>query len=78
DFWLTTGRYNDAFEKRLAARVGASHALTVNSGSSANLVAFSALTSPRLKARQIKPGDEVITCATGFPTTVNPILQAGA
>ena len=78
DFWLTTGRYNDAFEKRLAARVGASYALTVNSGSSANLVAFSALTSPRLKARQIKPGDEVITCATGFPTTVNPILQAGA
>lgn len=78
DFWLTTGRYNDAFEKRLAARVGASFALTVNSGSSANLVAFSALTSPRLKARQVKPGDEVITCATGFPTTVNPILQAGA
>ena len=78
DFWLTTGRFNDAFEKRLAARVGASHALTVNSGSSANLVAFSALTSPRLKARQIRPGDEVITCATGFPTTVNPILQAGA
>ena len=78
DFWLTTGRYNDAFEKRLAARVGATHALTVNSGSSANLVAFSALTSPRLKARQIRPGDEVITCATGFPTTVNPILQAGA
>ena len=78
DFWLTTGRYNDAFEKRLAARVGAAHALTVNSGSSANLIAFSALTSPRLKSRQIKPGDEVITCATGFPTTVNPILQAGA
>lgn len=78
DFWLTTGRFNDAFEKRLAGYVGARHALTVNSGSSANLVAFSALTSPRLKDRQIKPGDEVITCATGFPTTVNPILQAGA
>ena len=78
DFWLTTGRFNDAFEKALATRVGAAHALTVNSGSSANLVAFSALTSPRLKDRAIKPGDEVITCATGFPTTVNPILQAGA
>ncbi len=78
DFWLTTGRFNAAFEKRLSDYIGAPHALTVNSGSSANLVAFSALTSPRLKSRQIKPGDEVITCATGFPTTVNPILQAGA
>ena len=78
DFWLTTGRFNAAFEKKLAAYIGVPHTLTVNSGSSANLVAFSALTSPRLKARQIKPGDEVITCATGFPTTVNPILQAGA
>lgn len=77
DFWLTTGRFNEAFEKRLAARVGASHAMTVNSGSSANLVAFSALTSPRLKGRQLRPGDEVITCATGFPTTVNPVLQNG-
>ena len=77
DFWLTTGRFNDAFETRLAERVGARHAMTVNSGSSANLVAFMALTSPRLKARQLRPGDEVITCATGFPTTVNPVLQAG-
>jgi len=75
DFWLTTGRFNAQFEERLARRVGAKHALTVNSGSSANLVAFSALTSPRLKDRQLRPGDEVITCATGFPTTVNPILQ---
>lgn len=75
DFWLTTGRFNAEFEQKLAARIGARHALTVNSGSSANLVAFSALTSPRLKARQMKPGDEVITCATGFPTTVNPVLQ---
>jgi CDP-4-dehydro-6-deoxyglucose reductase, E1 len=78
DFWLTTGRFNDAFEARLAARMGLDHALTVNSGSSANLVAFSALTSPRLKDRRIRPGDEVITCATGFPTTVNPILTWGA
>jgi len=75
DFWLTTGRFNTEFEQKLAARIGVRHALTVNSGSSANLVAFSALTSPRLKARQMKPGDEVITCATGFPTTVNPVLQ---
>lgn len=78
DFWLTTGRYNDAFEQRLASRVGARRALTVNSGSSANLVAFAALTSPRLKDRVLKPGDEVITCATGFPTTVNPALMWGA
>ena len=77
DFWLTTGRFNDAFEARLAARLGAEFAMTVNSGSSANLVALSALTSPKLKARQLKPGDEVITAATGFPTTVNPILGAG-
>ncbi len=77
DFWLTTGRFNAAFEERLARRVGARHAMTVNSGSSANLVAFSALTSPRLKDRRLRPGDEVITCATGFPTTVNPILQGG-
>jgi CDP-4-dehydro-6-deoxyglucose reductase, E1 len=76
DFWLTTGRFNAEFEEKLAARIGVKHALTVNSGSSANLVAFMALTSPRLKARQLRPGDEVITCATGFPTTVNPILQA--
>lgn len=78
DFWLTTGRFNDAFEERLAARLGVRRALTVNSGSSANLVAFSALTSPRLKDRRIRPGDEVITCATGFPTTINPIMTSGA
>jgi CDP-6-deoxy-D-xylo-4-hexulose-3-dehydrase len=78
DFWLTTGRFNEAFETRLAARVGARRALTVNSGSSANLVAFAALTSPRLKDRRIQPGDEVITCATGFPTTVNPAIMWGA
>ncbi|MBL8458231.1 MAG: DegT/DnrJ/EryC1/StrS family aminotransferase, partial [Zoogloea sp.] len=72
DAWLTTGRFNDAFEARLAAFVGVAHALTVNSGSSANLVAFSTLTSPKLGARAIQPGDEVITVAAGFPTTVNP------
>ena len=77
DFWLTTGPFNAAFEKRLAARLGVKGALTVNSGSSANLVAVSALTSPRLGARRLRPGDEIITCATGFPTTVNPILQWG-
>ena len=76
DFWLTTGRFNAEFEQKLAGRIGVKHALTVNSGSSANLVAFMALTSPRLKARQLRPGDEVITCATGFPTTINPILQS--
>ncbi len=74
DFWLTTGRFNDAFEKRLADYIGVKAALTVNSGSSANLVAFSALTSPLLGAQQMQPGDEVISCATGFPTTINPAL----
>jgi CDP-6-deoxy-D-xylo-4-hexulose-3-dehydrase len=78
DGWLTTGRFNDAFEKRLAALLGVPFALTVNSGSSANLLAFSALTSPRLGERAVRPGDEVISVAAGFPTTVNPILQAGA
>jgi len=77
DFWLTTGRYNDAFEAGLAARLGSKFVMTVNSGSSANLVALSALTSPKLKGRQLKPGDEVITAATGFPTTVNPLLNQG-
>jgi CDP-6-deoxy-D-xylo-4-hexulose-3-dehydrase len=77
DGWLTTGRFNDAFEKRLGEFLGARHVLTANSGSSANLLAFSALTSPLLKERAIKPGDEVITVAAGFPTTVNPILQNG-
>jgi len=78
DGWLTTGRFNTQFEQALAAFIGVKHALTVNSGSSANLVAFHTLTSPRLGARAIKPGDEVITVAAGFPTTVNPILQFGA
>lgn len=78
DGWLTTGRFNDEFEKGLAAFIGVKHLLTVNSGSSANLVAFSTLTSSRLGARAIQPGDEVIGVAAGFPTTVNPILQYGA
>ncbi|WP_028996362.1 lipopolysaccharide biosynthesis protein RfbH [Azohydromonas australica] len=78
DGWLTTGRFNAAFEQKLAQFLGVKHCLTVNSGSSANLVAFSALTSPRLGERAIKPGDEVIGVAAGFPTTVNPILQFGA
>ncbi len=78
DGWLTTGRFNAAFEERLAKYMGVKHLITVNSGSSANLVAFSALTSPRLGDRAIKPGDEVIGVAAGFPTTVNPILQFGA
>jgi CDP-4-dehydro-6-deoxyglucose reductase, E1 len=75
DFWLTTGRFNDEFESRLAKVVGRRYALTVNSGSSANLVAVSALTSHLLGDKALQAGDEVITCATGFPTTLNPILQ---
>jgi CDP-6-deoxy-D-xylo-4-hexulose-3-dehydrase len=75
DFWLTTGRYADQFEKEFARFFKMRHALLVNSGSSANLLALTALTSPLLKERQLKPGDEVITVATGFPTTVNPIFQ---
>ena len=78
DGWLTHGRFNDAFEQRLAKYLGVKHLATVNSGSSANLVAFSALTSPRLRERAIRPGDEVIGVAAGFPTSVNPILQFGA
>ncbi len=77
DGWLTTGRFNDDFEKRIAARIGVARALTVNSGSSANLLALSALTSPLLGKRALKAGDEVITAAAGFPTTINPILQNG-
>jgi CDP-6-deoxy-D-xylo-4-hexulose-3-dehydrase len=77
DGWLTTGRFNDEFEKQIAARIGVARALTVNSGSSANLLALSALTSPLLGERALKPGDEVITAAAGFPTTINPILQNG-
>jgi CDP-6-deoxy-D-xylo-4-hexulose-3-dehydrase len=78
DGWLTTGRFNNAFEKQLAAYLGVQHLITVNSGSSANLVAFNTLTSPQLGERAIQPGDEVIGVAAGFPTTVNPILQFGA
>lgn len=78
DGWLTTGRFNTMFEQRLAAFLGVKYLITVNSGSSANLVAFSTLTSSRLGDRAIKPGDEVISVAAGFPTTVNPILQFGA
>ena len=77
DFWLTTGRYNTAFEERLAHRLGVKHALTTNSGSSANLLALSSLTSHYMRSNALKPGDEVITVATGFPTTVNPSLQYG-
>jgi CDP-6-deoxy-D-xylo-4-hexulose-3-dehydrase len=78
DGWLTTGRFNEAFERRLAEFLGVKHVLTTNSGSSANLLAFSALTSPILGDRALRPGDEVIAVAAGFPTTVNPILQYGA
>lgn len=78
DGWLTTGRFNDAFEERLSKFMGIKSLVTVNSGSSANLVAFSTLTSPKLGDRAIKPGDEVISVAACFPTTVNPILQFGA
>ena len=78
DAWLTTGRFNDQFEAGLAKFIGVKHLITVNSGSSANLVAFNTLTSPKLGARAIQPGDEVIGVAAGFPTTVNPILQYGA
>jgi CDP-4-dehydro-6-deoxyglucose reductase, E1 len=75
DFWLTTGRYAERFEREFARHLGVRHALLCNSGSSANLLALSALTSPRLGDRRLRPGDEVITVAAGFPTTVNPILQ---
>ena len=78
DGWLTAGRFNEAFEKRLADYLGVKFLITTNSGSSANLLAFSALTSPMLGDRAIKHGDEVIGVAAGFPTTVNPILQFGA
>ncbi|MCP4362842.1 MAG: lipopolysaccharide biosynthesis protein RfbH [Chloroflexi bacterium] len=75
DFWLTTGRYAEQFEKEFARSLGVRHALLCNSGSSANLLALSALTSPKLGERRLQPGDEVITVAAGFPTTVNPIVQ---
>jgi CDP-6-deoxy-D-xylo-4-hexulose-3-dehydrase len=75
DFWLTTGRFADQFEDEFARSFGLHHAILVNSGSSANLLALSCLTSPKLGERRLRPGDEVITVATGFPTTVNPIIQ---
>ena len=78
DGWLTAGRFNVEFEKRLAKFLDVKHVLTVNSGSSANLVAFNTLTPPKLGQRAIKRGDEVIGVAAGFPTTVNPIVQFGA
>jgi CDP-6-deoxy-D-xylo-4-hexulose-3-dehydrase len=77
DFWLTAGPYTEKFESRFAKIVGMRHAFMVNSGSSANLLALSSLTSPRLGERRLKPGDEVLTVAAGFPTTVTPILQNG-
>lgn len=78
DFWLTTGRYADQFEHDFAKWLGVRYASLVNSGSSANLIAFSVLTAPELGDRQIKRGDEVITVAAGFPTTVTPVIQYGA
>lgn len=77
DFWLTAGPFNDVFEKKLSTFIGARFALTCNSGSSANLLAVTALTSHLLKDKALKPGDEVITCSTGFPTTINPIIMNG-
>jgi CDP-6-deoxy-D-xylo-4-hexulose-3-dehydrase len=75
DFWLTTGRFAAAFEKSFSEFLGTRHTSLCNSGSSANLLAISCLTSPKLKDRRLQPGDEVITLAAGFPTTINPILQ---
>src|ERR1700761_353426 len=77
DFWLTTGRFAAQFEKQFARWFGIRTATLVNSGSSADLLAVTALTSPKLGERRLKPGDEVITVAAGFPTTVNPIIQNG-
>ena len=78
EFWLTSGRYTDAFEKKLGEYLGVPFCSLVNSGSSANLLAFMALTSPLLGEQRIKPGDEIITVACGFPTTVTPAIQYGA
>lgn len=78
DFWLTSGRYCDEFEKELGKYLGVGYVSLVNSGSSANLLALMALTSPKLGVRRIRPGDEVITVAAGFPTTITPIIQSGA
>ena len=78
DFWLTTGRFSEQFEKEFAQWLGVKYAHLVNSGSSANLIAFSVLTAPELKERRVRRGDEVITVACGFPTTVAPVIQYGA
>ena len=78
DGWLTTGRFNSEFQEKLSKFLKVKHLITVNSGSSANLIAFSSLTSHLHKDRAIKPGDEVISVAAGFPTTVNPLFQNGA
>ena len=78
DFWLTSGRFSEEFEKSFADWIGVKYVHLVNSGSSANLTAFSVLTAPELGERQIKRGDEVITAACGFPTTVAPVIQYGA
>ena len=78
DGWLTTGRFNEKFEKKLSNFLNVKNLITTNSGSSANLVAFNTLTSPKLGERAIKKGDEVITVAAGFPTTINPSIQFGA
>src|SRR5436305_1782656 len=77
DFWLTAGRFADQFERDFARLFGLRHCLLVNSGSSADLLALTALTSPELGEQRLQPGDEVITAATGFPTTVNPTVQNG-
>ena len=74
DMWLTAGRFNAEFEKKFAKYLGVKFALSTNSGSSANLLALSALTSPKLGERRLKKGDEVISVAAGFPTTINPII----
>ena len=78
DFWLTSGRFCEEFEKEFAEWIGVRFAHLVNSGSSANLIAFSVLTAPELKERRIRRGDEIITVACGFPTTVTPAIQYGA
>src|SRR5512133_2626607 len=78
DFWLTTGRYAERFEKEFAEYLGVQHCSLINSGSSANLLAFMALTSPKLAERRILPGDEVVSVAAAFPTTIAPIIQYGA
>ena len=78
DFWLTSGRYCDQFEKEFAEILGVKYVSLVNSGSSANLIAFMTLTAPELKERRINRGDEVITVACGFPTTIAPVIQYGA